>query len=301
MLSLSALSLPPPRNWQDFEDLCCDLWRKLWNDPDTQKIGRSGQAQQGVDICGRPDRGEEWAAVQCKLKDRQALSRTEIEKEVVKARKFEPQLSRLIIATTAPRNARLQATVRRSMRRREMPDSFSVVVFFWEDIVLKLGDYPEVVRKYYPSLFPQLGTLAYQPPPQELEVVLKADKELDYVAVIPAYSSIDPASEADLAVLFASLSEVEIINHGDKSTEILRLWIGIKDPGAQGEIKPQEIKEEHFIGTRQIGPRSRQRYSLEFNAAFDGAPQLDWRERVMLGVKAIGIGELHIRLEGVFL
>jgi Mrr restriction endonuclease-like protein len=301
MLFLSAISLPPPRNWQDFEDLCCDLWSRLWNDPEAQKIGRGGQAQQGVDICGRPDRGSEWAAVQCKLKDRQALSREEIEKEVVEARKFEPQLSRLVIATTAPRDARLQATVRKIDETERNAGSFSVTVFFWEDIVLKLGYYPEVVRKYYSSLFPRLGTLANQPPPQELEVVLKADKEWDYIAMIPAYSSIDPASMADLAVLAAGLSEIEIINHGDKPTTILRLWIGIKEPGAQGEIKPQEIKKEDLVGTRRIEARSRQRYRLDFDALFEGAPRQDWRERVMLGVKAIGIGELHVGLEDFFL
>jgi hypothetical protein len=113
MPSPSALSLPPPRNWQDFEDLCCDLWSKLWDDPDTQKIGRSGQAQHGIDICGRPNRGPEWAGVQCKLKDRQTLSRKEIEKEVKEVRKFEPQLHRLVIATTALRDARLQEAVRK--------------------------------------------------------------------------------------------------------------------------------------------------------------------------------------------
>jgi hypothetical protein len=301
MLSLSALSLPPPRNWQDFEDLCCDLWSRLWNDPDTQKIGRSGQAQQGVDICGRPDQGSERAAVQCKLKDRQALSRKEIETEVVKARSFEPPLKRLVIATTAPRDAQLQETVRKIDERERSAGSFSVTIFFWEDIILKLGDYPEVARKYYPGLFPQLGAIAYQPPPQELEIALKADKELDYVAMIPAFSSIDPARAADLAFLTAALSEIEIINHDDKPTEILRLWIGMKESGARGEIRPQEIKEEDLIGTRRIEARSRQRYRLNFSAVFKGPPRQDWRERVMLGVKAIGIGELHVGLEDFFL
>jgi hypothetical protein len=29
--------LPPPRDWQAFEDLCGDLWRELWRDPEAQK------------------------------------------------------------------------------------------------------------------------------------------------------------------------------------------------------------------------------------------------------------------------
>ena len=178
--------------------------------------------------------------------------------------------------------------------------SFSVVVFFWADILGVLGDYPEVARKHYESLFlPLVGTSTYLPP-QGLEVVVKAEKEVDYVALIPAFSSADPARAADLAVLAAGLSDIEIINHGDRPTEILRLWLGLEDPRTQGEIKPREIKEENLTGIRRIEAWSRQRYRLEFTSVFAGSPQQDWRQRVMLGVKAIGIGELHVRLEDFF-
>jgi hypothetical protein len=297
---MPSLSLPPPRNWQDFEDLCCDLWSRLWKDPDTQKIGRTGQAQQGVDICGRPDQGRAWAGVQCKLKELHTLSPMEIEKEVKEARAFEPPLSRFVIATTANRDAKLQAEVRKIDEAERNNGSFSVTVFFWEDIVLKLGDYPEVVRKHYPSFFLQLGLLTNQPPPQRLEVAIKAEGELDYVALIPAFSSIDQ-STADLASLHAYFSEIEIVNHDDHPTEITRLWVGLEDLGAQAEIKPREIKQEHLTGTLKIAARSRQQFSLEFVAVFKGAPRQDWREQVFLGIKAIGIGESHVRLEGVFL
>ena len=46
--------LNPPANWNDFEDLCHKLWRSIWGDPNTQKHGRRGQAQHGVDIYGKP-------------------------------------------------------------------------------------------------------------------------------------------------------------------------------------------------------------------------------------------------------
>src|SRR5829696_6676153 len=90
------LALPPLRNWQDFEDLCLDLWRRLWNDPDASKHGRQGQRQAGVDVYGRPEGGREWAGVQCKrLED--DLTPKMIEEEVAKARTFEPALSRFVI------------------------------------------------------------------------------------------------------------------------------------------------------------------------------------------------------------
>src|SRR5579864_3435988 len=87
MLALSSLDLPPPRNWQGFEDLCCDLWRRIWNDPETQKNGRSGQSQAGVDIFGRPERAGKWAGVQCKLRTGpHGLSRKDLEHEIEQAR-----------------------------------------------------------------------------------------------------------------------------------------------------------------------------------------------------------------------
>ena len=68
MSNLSNYQYPPPKHWQDFENLCRDLWREIWKDPNTQKNGRSGQEQHGVDIYGQPDEGELWAGVQCKVK-----------------------------------------------------------------------------------------------------------------------------------------------------------------------------------------------------------------------------------------
>ncbi len=75
MSYLPSLSLPPLQHWQDFEGLCCDLWRRIWNNSEIQKNGRGGQAQKGVDISGRPDHGSEWAGVQCKLRNHGHLSR----------------------------------------------------------------------------------------------------------------------------------------------------------------------------------------------------------------------------------
>ncbi|HWM95241.1 MAG TPA: hypothetical protein VN493_31090 [Thermoanaerobaculia bacterium] len=150
------LSLPPPRDWQDFEDLCCDLWSKLWSYPETTRNGRSGQAQKGVDIYGRE--GPDWVGVQCKYKDQLIagkLTVKTIENAIVKARQFEPPLSRFVIATTAVRDAKLQETVRYLDEVERRSGSFSVTVFFWEDIVLNLCNFPETAQKYYPDAFPR--------------------------------------------------------------------------------------------------------------------------------------------------
>ena len=43
----------PPNDPTAFESLCLDLWKEIWQDASTQKHGRRGQRQDGVDIFGR--------------------------------------------------------------------------------------------------------------------------------------------------------------------------------------------------------------------------------------------------------
>ncbi len=149
---MTAIQLPPLRNWQDFEDLCCDLWRCLWNDPTALKHGRQGQPQHGVDVFGRPDQGAEWAGVQCKLKGSgSGLTRREMEDEVAKAREFNPRLSQFILATTAPRDAEVQEWARRISDDETRRGGFSVTVFAWEDIEEALRGHRDVARTHFPD------------------------------------------------------------------------------------------------------------------------------------------------------
>ena len=74
-------------------------------------------------------------------------------------------------------------------------------------------------------------------------------------------------------------------------TQIQRVWLSIEDPLTQTDIAPRGIEEQTLRGNRKIGARSYERYDLSFKAVFDGAPQQDWRQRVVLRVKAIGLPE----------
>lgn len=128
-----------------------------------------------------------------------------------------------------------------------------------------------------------------------MEVLLHPDSELDYVALLPAYSSPSPElASADQTVLSAYLSDIEIINHDDKPTEIQSLWLGI-EKGPQ----PQEERPV-LLGAPRIGGRSRQHYRLEFTAVFDSPPREDWRPRLRLYGKAIGLGAFHLDLGSLF-
>ena len=154
MLNLRDLQIPPPNKWQDFESLCRDLWSRVWGDAQTQRHGRTGQQQQGVDIFGRPGCGTAWAGVQCKLREQLngRLGATEIMSEVEKARSFRPRLSEYIIATSASRDASAQEAARRISQKNLDVGSFSVAVFGWEDIHELLSEHEDIVAKHYPHL-----------------------------------------------------------------------------------------------------------------------------------------------------
>jgi len=58
---------PKPKDWDEFENLVWDLFRRRWQDPDAQRYGRSGQEQHSVDVYGCPrDMGGAFVGVQCK-------------------------------------------------------------------------------------------------------------------------------------------------------------------------------------------------------------------------------------------
>ncbi len=109
-----TVELPPPRDWQVFEDLCRDLFAAEWDDPEAQKHGRSGQPQHGVDVLGRRD--GRWQAAQCKRRStfpEKQLKESEVEAEVEASREFAQPPENLVIATTAPPDTRLQALAMR--------------------------------------------------------------------------------------------------------------------------------------------------------------------------------------------
>ncbi|MFM9966038.1 MAG: TIR domain-containing protein [Planctomycetaceae bacterium] len=143
---------PPPANWQDFESLCHRVWREILNDPGTQKNGRPGHEQHGVDVYGYRQDPPGWVGVQCKGKDNftdKKVTATEIDKEVAKARSFEPTLSEFILATTAPRDAGIQDYARKISDESRAAQSFSVTVWSWEDIIAEFDDLPNVVKWYH--------------------------------------------------------------------------------------------------------------------------------------------------------
>lgn len=152
MPNLNRFQIPPPRSWDEFEDLCLDLWSRLWADNNAQKNGRKGQAQNGVDVFGDDSSKLIPVGVQCKGKDvysHAQVTQAELDAEIAKAENFKPQIKHFILATTASQDQAIQEYAREISEKRKSSGKFTVTVVSWEWIMSKLGDYPELVAKYY--------------------------------------------------------------------------------------------------------------------------------------------------------
>jgi formylglycine-generating enzyme required for sulfatase activity len=242
MPTLASMEIPPPRNWEDFEDLCCDLWQRIWQDPTAQRHGRQGQPQAGVDVYGRPHRdgvwAGEWAGVQCKGRSRYAgsrLTRKQIEAEVRNAKGFNPRLSSFTIATTAQRDVLAQETARKITEAQRKKGSFDVQVVFWEDIALYLAEYPDVVKKHYP----QLGVEDRSSHRALREDYLRG--EWARLIPVPLLGVAGPASrreEIPLSAVYTALDVTAAIRVGEKAANELHEGLGeIGGIGLRGDEK----------------------------------------------------------------
>jgi len=139
--------LPRPKSWDEFEDICVDLLKKVWKDSYIVRYGRSGQKQHGVDIYGFPEhlggyKSQKIAGAQCK--DIETLTISIIESEVKKAINFEPPLTEYLILTTAKRDAALQDNIRNNRY------GFRIHIMFWDDISLEISGYDDLLKKHFP-------------------------------------------------------------------------------------------------------------------------------------------------------
>lgn len=150
MPSPTTTDLPIPKSWDELEDICADLLKRLWHDPYVVRNGRDGQRQHGVDIYGKPVHlqgcGSGIAAAQCKRVEE--LTEGDIRNEIEQATEFVPKLEEFLILTTLKRDASLQKYV----RTQDWPIN-RVEILFWEDLSLKLSEFDELLQKHFPGWF----------------------------------------------------------------------------------------------------------------------------------------------------
>ena len=156
-MSVLSRQFPPPADWQAFERVCADLFRRVWLDPATQLNGRSGQPQAGVDVYGEDKQSSLFAGVQCKGRDGEfggTVTERELRDEVEKAKLFRPPLQIFILATTAPNDVRIQEIARAITEDHRKAGLFDVHVYGWGELKQRITDHPDVVRKHFSDLAP---------------------------------------------------------------------------------------------------------------------------------------------------
>jgi hypothetical protein len=196
--------LPPLADDAEFDRLCRDLFRHHWPVEDDQLNGRSGQRQHGVDFYGRDPQGR-WRGGQSKSRNSPTapLGEAEVREEVRKALEFTPTLHEYVIATSGPRDARLQQIAREitDAHRKRRPRRFSVKIYFWDDLLELLHQYPDVRAAYYGQLG---GTEVFGLVQQLQGIIQSAAPGLLAPGVGVAAGSLDDAAEKVIADAAAS-------------------------------------------------------------------------------------------------
>ena len=145
----------PPEDWKDFERMCSAIFSRAFGIKKLQPYGRSGSSQKGVDLFGKYRSGFSLLGIQCKSKQlypQKNITIREVNAEIEKAKKFEPELSHYIIATSASRNTEVQDYL---LNNVEADDTlrFKVEVIFWDDIQDYLNKSPDLVNEFYLQQF----------------------------------------------------------------------------------------------------------------------------------------------------
>ena len=149
MPTLSSSKIPPPRSWEEFENITRDALAIKWNSPNLQKNGRKGQPQWGVDVFGEDHLGR-LVGIQCKNQEVDTTVSL-VRQELSKAECFEPPLDAWFMAVTHEADSELQEDLRMESQERVETGRFPVGIFFWDDIVQELLKEPATFSKYYPE------------------------------------------------------------------------------------------------------------------------------------------------------
>ncbi|MFA6617128.1 MAG: hypothetical protein WCS68_02030 [Bacilli bacterium] len=151
-----------PKNWQDFEDVCKELWRDNWPCREIQSHGRNGQAQYGVDVFGIPDGEDKYYGIQCKHKSiGEELTESEVDHEIQEAYKFPTPLKMLYIVTTANNDAKIQKHVMLKDVENREKGLFGIRVYSWSEISDLLRQHTNVLNWYMEEKFYQRSMQLY--------------------------------------------------------------------------------------------------------------------------------------------
>jgi hypothetical protein len=152
-MSQLEIFLPPVTNWQDLQSLVKEIASVRYNTDSVIPYGRLGQSQDGVDLYAEDQLGKK-IGIQCK-ETKDALTLKEVKDDADKAISFSQKLDLFIVATTAPRDAKLQTAIISLNTSKAYP--FTVRVDFWEDLINELNRFAMVLNSCYEKYRNEFG------------------------------------------------------------------------------------------------------------------------------------------------
>ncbi|WP_316169055.1 MULTISPECIES: hypothetical protein [unclassified Bradyrhizobium] len=233
--------LRPPVSWDKFEEICADLFERIWNDYQLVRYGRQGQRQNGVDIYGKEDGAH--SGVQCKGKRNwplTTLTTAEIDAEVKKAKEFRPSLKNFIIVTTAENDVHITDHANAISEKHAARGLFRVTVFGWSELVRRLYNYPDLVRKHFNSytlreMQRQISGVADQVVELQTSVALLGTSEREQAPQVHPGSlneKLTDAVERDFANRYETAFRRSAFPEASKTNEFAPLAIEILDTDA---------------------------------------------------------------------
>jgi hypothetical protein len=135
--------IPPPSNEQDFERMCVEIYREIYECKQAQFVGRRGQHQSGIDVILRSPQGR----IGLQAKKYTKLPRKVIQDDIEAADSSPLRLSLFLVATTARSDSKLLEWIEVLSLLREEADLCPVAIDFWDDITQHIRRHP-VLKKF---------------------------------------------------------------------------------------------------------------------------------------------------------
>jgi hypothetical protein len=141
------MQLPKTKSEEEFESICTDILTDFYK-KNFSRYGRSGQSQHGIDIYCDID-NEKRIVSQCK--NYFSLKSTALTKQIendIESATAEFDIDTFIVMTALDRDTKIQDFI----SNLKSNYSFSIELWFWEDIQEKILSNADLLHKYYPSL-----------------------------------------------------------------------------------------------------------------------------------------------------
>ncbi|WP_436288941.1 restriction endonuclease [Variovorax paradoxus] len=268
MVGHAQFEYAPPKSWDQFEEMCADLFQTMWNDASLVRHGRAGQSQNGVDIVAR--HGALYpVGIQCKRRAKWPVSKVtaaQIADEIKDAEAFKPPLKHFYIVTTAQDDTKLQEHLRTLNEARRTANKFEVTLLGWSELVRRITLEPTVAHKHFGAVG------GAQPEPLLATWFIKAgllnftDREFELATEELALDLEDHPNGRVVIRQFESeelLLQIQALEASERTDQVRQQWIDMrKQLRVMAAREAQAVRSLKFL-FQTPGLKDSLRYSWE--------------------------------------